>query len=220
MKPPAASRTQHAYEQIRTLLLNGRLRPGQKLVISELCQSVSANQSAVREALSRLTSESLVESEPQRGFRVAPMTPEGLHHLTEVRLLIEAPCVRSAIENGTIVWEQAIVAALHGLLRTPRHDQLGNVTQEWADAHHQFHSALVATCDNSWLLRVRQTLMLQSERYRWFSIATPDKRRDLEKEYSEIADAFLARDVELATKLMSAHFRTTEDIVLRSGDGH
>jgi len=212
--PSPASRTQRAYEQIRSHLLNGRLPPGQKLVISDLCERFAANQSAVREALSRLTSDGLVDAEPQRGFRVAPIRPEDLNHLTEVRLLIEAPCIRSAIANATIAWEQSIVAALHGLLRTARHDSNGDVTQEWADAHHRFHRSLVANCSNPWLLRMREMLMLQSERYRWFSIATPDKRHSLEKEYSQIAEAFLARDVDLATKLMCAHFRKTTEILL------
>lgn len=217
-KPPVVlSRTQHVYEQIRIQILNGHLTSGQKLVISELNHLLSANQSAVREALSRLTSEGLVEAEPQRGFRVAPMAIEDLQHLTEVRLLIEGPCVASAIANGTITWEQTIVAVSHGLLRTPRYDADGNVTQEWATAHHEFHKALVATCENPWLLRVRQTLMLQSERYRWFSISTPDMRRELEKEYARITDAFLTRDADLATRLMCDHIRTTAEIVLGAG---
>lgn len=216
MTPPS-SRTQFAYEQVRAQLLNGRLAPSKKLIISELCEQFSANQSAVREALSRLTSEGLVEAQPQRGFRVAPIAPDELHHLTQVRLLIEEPCIRSAIANATIAWEQAIVAALHGLLRTPRHDGAGNVTQEWADAHHHFHHALVATCDNPWLLRMREMLMLHSERYRWFSIATPDMRRDLSKEYTRIADAFLAHDAELAIELMRDHYVRTTQIVLADG---
>ena len=216
-KTPPASRTQHAYEQIRAQLLNGKLAPGLKLVISDLCERFSANQSAVREALSRLTSEGLVEAKPQRGFRVAPVAPEELNHLTQVRLLIEEPCIRSAIAHATIAWEQSIVSALHGLLRTPRHDAAGNVTQEWADAHHNFHRALVATCDNPWLLRMREMLMLHSERYRWFSIATPGMRRDLSEEYTQIADAFLAHDVENAIRLMNEHYVRTTVIVLGEG---
>ena len=216
-KTPPASRTQHAYEQIRAQLLNGKLAPGLKLVISDLCERFSANQSAVREALSRLTSEGLVEAKPQRGFRVAPVAPEELNHLTQVRLLIEEPCIRCAIAHATIAWEQAIVAALHGLLRTPRHDAAGNVTQEWADAHHNFHHALVATCDNPWLLRMREMLMLHSERYRWFSIATPGMRGDLSQEYTRIADAFLARDAEGAIRLMKEHYVRTAEIVLGEG---
>ncbi|OYW82825.1 MAG: hypothetical protein B7Z20_13400 [Sphingobium sp. 32-64-5] len=125
--------------------------------------------------------------------------------------------MRSAIAHATIAWEQAIVSALHGLLRTPRHDSSGNVTQDWADAHHHFHHALVATCDNPWLLRMREMLMLQSERYRWFSIATPEMRRDLSKEYTRVADAFLAHDVDLAIELMRDHYLQTAKIVLADG---
>ncbi|RYL96956.1 GntR family transcriptional regulator [Sphingobium fuliginis] len=213
-KSPAPSRTHRVYEQIRSRLLNGALPPGQKLVISDLCENLGANQSAVREALARVTAEGLVTAEPQRGFRVSEIAAEDLHHLTDVRLLIEEPCIRSAIANATIAWEKGIVAALHGLLRTPRNDDDGKVTQEWADAHHAFHHALVATCDNPWLLRVRDMLLLQSERYRWLSISSPSKRSNLEKEYSKLADAFLAHDADLAIKLMREHYLMTTKIVL------
>ncbi len=53
-KPPAASRTQHVYEQIRAQLLNGRLEPGRRLIIAELCQGLSANQSAYPDCCLRL----------------------------------------------------------------------------------------------------------------------------------------------------------------------
>lgn len=59
--------------------------------------------------------------------------------------------------------------------------------------------------------------MLHSERYRWFSIATPGMRRDLSEEYTQIADAFLAHDVENAIRLMNEHYVRTTVIVLGEG---
>ena len=68
----AASLTQRAYDQLREALLDCRFEPGEPLRIGELCKRLDASQGAVREALSRLTSEGLVEARPQRGFRVTP----------------------------------------------------------------------------------------------------------------------------------------------------
>jgi DNA-binding GntR family transcriptional regulator len=54
----------------------------------------------VREALSHPASEGFVVSEPQRGFRVAPLSVDTLRDLTDVRCSIEALCLRGAIEKG------------------------------------------------------------------------------------------------------------------------
>ena len=73
---PNSSATQNTYDRIRADLLACRIEPGARLKIGELCQTLSVSLSAVREALSRLSSEGLVVAEPQRGFRVAPISAE------------------------------------------------------------------------------------------------------------------------------------------------
>lgn len=211
---PASSFTQSVYEQIRTMLLNGSLRPGDKLKISDLCETLSANLSAVREALSRLTSEGLVVAEPQRGFRAAPVTADDLRYLTEARIHIEGLCLERAIKLGGIAWETGIVASLHTFLRTPRS---ADTVEQWAIAHNEFHRALVAACDNSWLLRMREMLATQSERYRWLSVTATNRKRDLDKEHSRLSEAVLARDPQLASKLMKAHLNLTTEILLEAG---
>ena len=89
-----SSLTHNAYARLRTELLSSRLAPGEKLKIEVLCEKFSVGSSAVREALSRLASEGLVVSEPQRGFRVAPLSLDSLRDLTDVRCKIEGLCLR------------------------------------------------------------------------------------------------------------------------------
>ena len=67
--------TQGAYEQLRADILSCRLLPGSKLKIQELCIRCAVSLGAIREALSRLTSEGLVVARPQRGFKAAPISP-------------------------------------------------------------------------------------------------------------------------------------------------
>src|SRR5438132_9546483 len=90
--------TQAAYEGLRADLLACRIPPGSRLKIQELCTRLSVSLGAIREALSRLTSEGLVVAEPQRGFRAAPISAEDLSDLTRTRIKIESLCLRRAIE--------------------------------------------------------------------------------------------------------------------------
>lgn len=211
-----SSLTQDAYERLRADLLACRLRPGVRLKISELCQTLSVSLSAVREALSRLTSEGLVVAEPQRGFRVAPISAEELRDLTAVRAQIEGMCLERAIAVGDVDWESRLVAAFHRLSRTPEREpgDPQRMNEAWSAAHAAYHEALVGACDSPWLLRLRALLYAQSERYRRLSVPLAKIARDLNREHQDIMEAALARDAERARTLMTQHITLTTCVLL------
>ncbi|ODV43871.1 hypothetical protein AWV79_13345 [Cupriavidus sp. UYMMa02A] len=210
-----SSLTYSVYQNLRAELLNGRLVPGEKLKPADLSEALSVSLGAVREALSRLTAEGLVIAEPQRGFRVAPIGADELLDITNVRIEIESLCLKRAIAVGDTEWESGIVSALHRLTHTPKQAAPGErVSQEWATAHTAFHAALVAACDSPWLLRIREVLYVQSERYRWFSIPPSTGKRNLDKEHRKLADAVIGRDEAAACKLMTEHLQITAEYSL------
>jgi DNA-binding GntR family transcriptional regulator len=209
------SRTHAVYRQVRSDVIAGRLQPGERLKISELSGALEVSLGAVREALSRLTSEGLVLAEPQRGFRVAPISIADLRDLTMVRVEIEGLCLRRAIACGDVAWESGIVAALHGLSRTPGRSEgeASGLSDAWLAAHAAFHRALVSACDSPWLLRLQETLYAQSERYRCLSLSASDKGRDVDGEHRDIVDAVLDRAPDIAVALLAAHFEKTSSIL-------
>lgn len=211
-----ASITEEAYRRLREDLLGGRLPAGRRLKIGELCQSLSLNLSAVREALSRLSSEGLVSFEPQRGYRAMAASPDELRDLTAVRIEVEASCLRRALRAGDLAWEEEIVAALHRLLRTPKPVNVPRVEAEaWFTAHARFHEALVAACDSPWLLRLRALLYTQTERYRRLSVQ-PSEDRDVDGEHRALMQAALLRDANGIVAVMAAHFEMTTSFLLES----
>ncbi|MBL0371901.1 FCD domain-containing protein [Rhizobium sp. KVB221] len=217
--PKAGSLTAEAHARLRGDILACRLIPGHKLVIQDLCDSLGFSLGAVREALSRLTSEGLVEAEPRKGFRVAPITEEELQDITNVRATIESLCLENAIRNGDLKWETGIVSTLFELsrLKLQDADDSARVSEVWAETHRRFHEALVAACDSPWLLRLRETLFTQSERYRRVSVPLDRMGRDLHGEHKAIADAAIARDVVRATAEMRAHLAKTTRILIKAG---
>ena len=68
------SLTATAYATLRADMPACRVSPGEKLKISEICWMPEFSLGAVREALSRLTSEGLVAVEQNNGCRAAPIT--------------------------------------------------------------------------------------------------------------------------------------------------
>src|SRR3546814_6733909 len=110
--------TGRAYHLLRAELISCRLKPGTRLNISSLQKKLSLSQAAVREALSRLTSEGLVEIERHRGFRVASISQKGYRELAQACLTVELHCLRSSIENGDVQWELNLVETFNRAFRT------------------------------------------------------------------------------------------------------
>ncbi len=205
------------YESLRSEILTCRIEPGSKIRINDLCSQMGVNLGAVREALSKLSSEGLVTAEAQKGFRVAPVSRQELVDLTSTRVDIEKLCLGEAIANGDVVWESQIVASLHHLSRLPERDPQdpARLSEPWVVAHAAFHLALVGACRNAVKMRVRASLYDQSERYRRLSVpARGHAKRDTLAEHKAIAEAVLARDLPIATELMADHLNKTTEILL------
>ncbi len=90
MATDRASLSKVVSEQIRGQILDGKLRPGERLVEDRLSTELGVSRVPVREALRGLSMEGLVRLEPNRGASVAEITSEMVAELVEVRTLLEA----------------------------------------------------------------------------------------------------------------------------------
>jgi DNA-binding GntR family transcriptional regulator len=162
-----------------------------------------------------LSAEGLVVAEAQKRFQVAPISMADLEDLTQARIEIETLCLKRAIAARTLDWETGLVASFHRLsrlpVRTPGDER--RLSEDWAQAHADYHLALVAACESLWLLRVRAMLYAQSERYRRLSAPVTESWRDVNAEHRDIMKAALAGDARKACALLSTHLLTTKDLV-------
>jgi GntR family carbon starvation induced transcriptional regulator len=214
----AATRADQAYEALLAEILDGRLAPSAKIIISDVAARLCTSPGAVREALSRLSAEKWTVATAQKGYSVAPVSIAELKDLTRTRIAIEQMCLRSAIAHGDVEWETSIVAAYHRLHRIPivAADGTARINDAWVAAHTTFHAALAAACDSRWTLNLRVMLYAQSERYRQLSYALARENRDIDSEHKGILDACLARDAELACRLIDEHLTRTSSILVTS----
>jgi DNA-binding GntR family transcriptional regulator len=208
--------TKQAYERLRADILACRLAPGSRLRINELCAAYKVSLGAVREALSRLTAEGLVEAESHRGFRATEISKSELKDLTEIRVDIEIKCLARAIKVGDLAWESRLVAVYHELSGTPERTpgDAQRLNDTWSRLHLHYHEALVSACDSPWLLKLHMILYAQSERYRQLSVPLAKSTRDIDKEHRAILDATIARDTKMACALLKAHIEQTTMILL------
>jgi len=142
------SATGSAYLAIRDMVLLGDLEPGQKLKIDNLRALLGTGASPIREALSLLTSDMLVERIDQRGFRVAAASATNFEEILRLRCALEDMALRASLANATASWEETLVVAHH---RMKQAVSKGRTTFE--QKHKAFHMALLANCDSPILLK-------------------------------------------------------------------
>lgn len=208
---PPTSKASTVYEQLREDILGARLEPGSKLRIEWVCSRYAAGNTPVREALSRLAAEGLLQHQDQRGFRVAPMSAEDLDELTRTRCAVETSALRLSLARRDAAWEEALLLAHHRLQRTPRSQDPAQYRThpDWERLHRDFHRALVAACGSRWLLRYCEELADHAWRYRQWAMADAFGTRDVAAEHAALLEAALGGDVERACTLLAAHFERT-----------
>lgn len=200
---------------VRNDILALHLAPGTKLALDRMCRRYGIGSSPMREALTRLAEEGLVERRDNRGFAVAGIDSDGFSEIMETRCWAEARGVAESIARGGRDWEDALILAHHRLARHPR--PAGGAARKADPAamrlHGDFHSALVAACGSRWLVRFCGQLADQAHRHRLG--LTGAGARIAAREHEAILKAALARDAKAAADLLVAHHRATLEETLR-----
>lgn len=211
----AESLTSRAYAQLRQDIIEGTLPPGAKLKIQELTKAYNTGASPIREALSHLASDRLVNRIEGRGFRVTHVSREEFLDLLRVRLWVEGRALAESIARADPAWEDQVLSTnfrLAQAARSTREDRF-EANDDWERKHKLFHMALVGGCGSPIALRICDQLYDQNIRYRKIAGAYAYPGRNVNDEHDAIAKAALARDTERAVALLSEHYSATADYV-------
>ena len=129
--------------------------PGEKLKIEGLRKKLATGASPIREALSLLTSDNLVERIDQRGFRASPTSRNNFEEILALRCELEDMALRQSIAGQTLEWEESVVLSHHRMIRAHKTGD-----EAFEDLHKAFHMALLASCDAPILLSFALSFMI------------------------------------------------------------
>jgi DNA-binding GntR family transcriptional regulator len=204
--------------EMRDDIVRGRLAPAAWLRMEELKARFDVGFSPIREALSRLAAEGLVELEPNRGFRVTGLSREDLEDIAVVRAAIEGKALRRSIEQGCHEWEAGVIAAMHRYRRkSERASESETELQAWEDAHEALHAALIAACGSPRLLGLQKRLQDQHLRYRRV-IVLPRLAAEVHiEEHERLVALALDRKTDEAVAAIERHMMITVDALDRVG---
>lgn len=219
----AESKVEQAYTRLRQDILQAHLLPSMPLPVSILKERYDLGWTPIREALSRLEQERLVNFAQNRGYRVAGVSREELLDLQKARMAVESSLLEESIGMGDAEWEQRIVAAHYLFRRTkPLYAQMPEPELAlWEERHHAFHKALLSGTTSLWLSRFADQISMHLHRHQRAMVHAGIFDGKREKEAGRITDilvrasslehhealmeATLARDTERAVALLREH---------------
>ncbi|NPV70743.1 MAG: FadR family transcriptional regulator [Firmicutes bacterium] len=221
-------KTRKVYEeivgQIRELIANGTLRPGDRLISErELADKLRVSRASVREAFSVLESLGIIESRPGEGTFIREETADSIAEplallvvrerdsgfaLLEVRKILEVEAAGLAAARATPEDIQKIDDCLLEMKTEVDRGELGDVSD------YRFHYALAEAAQNSVLVRVMATISdlfaqgLRSSRLRLYSL--DGMPQILMQQHSRISDSVRGREPAAARQAMREHLEFVE----------
>ena len=186
-------------DQIRGRILDGTLKPGERLVEDRLSAELGVSRVPVREALRGLSAEGLVTLLPRRGATVVEVTPESVAELVEVRALLEGLNAKLAAQRH----DPKIVEQLKDTLARGNEAAKTGTAEELAHLNAEFHERLAVASRNTVLSEVMRGLRERTSIA--FAINGRARARDDWDEHAGVLAAVIAGDAELASLLANRH---------------
>lgn len=150
-----------AADWITTRIIEGQIKPGERITEVGLAEQMGISRSPVREALRSLSREGLITVEPRRGARVGELDRAHAADLYAARLLLEPECVRAAVAVIT----EARVAELGRILRTMTAAVQARDAAAYLSALKSYHWTLLDGCPNRVLFGFAEASWRSSLRY-------------------------------------------------------
>ena len=198
---PSCSMQAQAYQFIRDKIARCEYYPNQLLSESQLQKELGFSRTPIREAIGRLTQEGLISVYPKQGIMISGISMVDIHHIFEVRMLLEPYALRHCHNRLDLEKMLKYSSFFHEYCE-------GGMTSEldFYKVDDDFHSLILASMDNEYLIWLYNRIRTQNIRLRVLSGKFVDSRllRTMQ-EHAEIADACLDRNWEGAALAMERH---------------
>jgi DNA-binding GntR family transcriptional regulator len=197
-------RSELAYRRLLEALLDGRLKPGQRVRETQLAEQFGISRTPVREALRRLQNEGLLTTEPYRGMTVARLDQQAVMELYLMREVLEGTAAGLAARHAA----DAEIDLLEDILAEER--QAGEDPERRATLNRRFHGTIYHAAHNRYLLRSLNALRDSMAILGATTYKVEGRAAKALAEHQTILAAIRARDPQSAEQAARRHIRAAQ----------
>lgn len=206
------SLARQAYSRLRQEILSCTLAPGLVVTERELAGRYEISKTPIREALTRICHEGLVQRLPGRGYMVAPITVKDLRDLFSMRLILEVAAAEEAARDPSpaLVTKLKALATITYDLKDPQSHV------EFLKGNRVFHLTLAHAAGNHRLEQMLEGLLVEMDRSFYLGLRLRDSSEEMRREHEETVAALAAGDVEGLKECIKQQILTSRNRVLEA----
>lgn len=196
----AQTKTEKVYDQLLNHIIKGVIRPGSRLIISQMAKEFNVSEIPVREVIQRLAHEGYITLNPHTGPTVKSLSDDDVRQIFEIRANLESMAARLAVDHIS----NANIKELELLLEESNLICENEDFEGYLQINNRFHGLLYQHSNNEMLIKMINELTSLAARY-------PSYFRDKEtvqvsiKEHEDILNALIKRDADLIEQTTKKH---------------
>ncbi|MBI1683793.1 GntR family transcriptional regulator [Caulobacter hibisci] len=191
------------YEIVRRRILTGAMSPGTAVRQDSIAGELGVSKIPLREALSRLEQDGLLQSYPNRGYVVRPASTDEAAEVFALRLKLEPAAAADAAVKASPEDHALAETALSAL-----EEEMGKPEGDHITRNRAFHMALVRPGGHV-TGQLVERLQILSERYVRIHLEPFGRNERASREHREILDAWKAGDAATVEALLVEHIQGT-----------
>lgn len=204
-----------AYAEIKKDIMEDRLKPGNKIIIRELCDRYNISSTPIKQALNRLLMEGLVESIPRRGMWVKKVTWSEISDILDLRLMMDLYFIETVIT--TVNEDMNIRKKLQENIKenTKHAKNSANLIdfQRVYQLDQEFHGLYLKCAKNEKAIQIFNSLNTHTYSTYLFRKQPHYKIMEGIQEHEKIFDSLCEKNEEKAKKYLKLHSRNAKEII-------
>jgi len=206
------SLAERAYVRLRQEILTCDLAPGQVVSERELARRYEMSKTPIREALSQVCHDGLMQRLPGRGYMVAPITVKDIQDIFDLRLILELAAAKRAAENPSPK-QIAALKELAGVRYNPD-DRESHIA--FLQTNRTFHLTLAEATGNQRLVDSLEELLIEMDRIFHLGLRLRDSSDEMVREHQEVVAALEIGDVEAIQDSITRQIIASRDRVMEA----
>lgn len=197
-----------AYNSIRQKIVTCEYEPGMHLNEELLTDTLGLSRTPVRDALSRLEQEGLIEIMPKRGIIVRPFSLNDINMIFEVRMLYEPYIL---LNYGSLLPEDKLKEFFQVFQQTTPESEYWNNPAQFYELDGSFHQLIIDACPNLYIRNNYTLIQAQNARLRYMTGNVSEHRLEATfREHMDIVTPCLQKDWKLAAEKLRFHLNESK----------
>ncbi|KYZ76307.1 GntR family transcriptional regulator [Anaerosporomusa subterranea] len=201
-------------ETLRDAIVNGVLKPGERLMEIQLAEELGVSRTPVRESIRKLELEGFVVMVPRRGTYVTDLSIKDINEVYEIRTVLDVLAAGLAAERIT---EEELEELERLLVQIGEFVEQNNMEQ-LIEFDTKFHDVLYRASRNDRLVGIINNLREQFTRFRSISMKYPGRMQNTVEEHTRLVEAIAQRNPDLAQQIAREHMENSEQTLLKEFD--